>query len=111
MWISLYTFLEISLFLSATIYDTTQNFFTILTVWTKIVHTCTASGGDDHCPHCYCCGQNVKNVENNILHSYWRFFSNVSERLRPVTKDLFFPRHSITPVRQTAFVYSYFTIL
>ena len=40
----MYTFLEISLFLSATINDTTQNFFTIFTVWTKIVHT--ASGVD-----------------------------------------------------------------
>ena len=39
MWISLYTFLEIVLFLSVTIYDTTQNFLTILTVWTKIVQT------------------------------------------------------------------------
>ena len=61
MWISLYTFLEISLFLSATLYHTTQNFFTILTVWTKIVHT--ASGEDNHCLHCHQCGQNVKNVE------------------------------------------------
>ena len=34
MWISLYTFLEKSLFLSVTRYDTTQIFFTILTMWT-----------------------------------------------------------------------------
>ena len=51
-----------SLFVSATIYDTTQNFFIILTVWAKIVHT--ASGDDNHCPHCYRCGLYVKNVEN-----------------------------------------------
>ena len=62
MWISLYTFLEMSLFVSATLYDKTQNFFTILTVWTKIVHT--ASGEDNHCPHCYGFGLYVKNVEN-----------------------------------------------
>ena len=49
-----------SLFLSTNIYDATQNFFTILTVWTKIVHT--ASGEDNHCPHCYWCGQQVKKV-------------------------------------------------
>ena len=36
MLISLCTFLEISLFLTATIYGTTQNFYIILTVWTKI---------------------------------------------------------------------------
>ena len=45
--------------------DTTKNFFTILTVWTKIVHT--VSGEDNHCPHCYQCGQNVKNVEKNCI--------------------------------------------
>ena len=39
MWISLYTFLEMSLFLSASLYDTTQNFFTILTVWPIFVLT------------------------------------------------------------------------
>ena len=49
-----------SLFVSATIYDTTQNFFTILTVRAKIVHN--ASGEDNHCPHCYWCGLYVKNV-------------------------------------------------
>ena len=53
-----------SLFVSATIYDTTQNFFTILTVRTKIVQT--ASTEDNFCPHCYRCGQNVKNVENSL---------------------------------------------
>ena len=49
-----------SLFLSATIYDTIQNFFTILTVWTNVVHT--AAGEDNHCPHRYWCGQNVKKI-------------------------------------------------
>ena len=70
MWISLYTFLEMSLFVSATIYDTTQNFFTILTVWTKIVQT--ASGEDNHCPHCYRCGLYVKNVEKIIV-TLWSY--------------------------------------
>ena len=65
MCISLHTFLEISLFLSTTKYDTTHNFFTILTFWTKIVHT--ASSEDNHCLHCYRCGKNVKNVEKNLL--------------------------------------------
>ena len=49
-----------SLFVSTTINDTTQNFFTILTVWTKIVHT--ASREDNHCPHGYQRGQHVENV-------------------------------------------------
>ena len=71
MWISMYTFLEIRLFLSASIYDTTQNFFTILTVWTKIVHT--ANGEDNHCPHCYRCGQNVKNVEKPTDPPFFQF--------------------------------------
>ena len=39
MWILLYKFLEMSFFLYVTIYDTTQNFFTILTEWTEIVQT------------------------------------------------------------------------
>ena len=47
--------------MSTTLYDTTQNFFTFLTMWTKIVHT--ASDEDNHCPHCYRCGLYVKNVE------------------------------------------------
>ena len=33
----------------------------LITVWTKIVYT--ASGEDNHCPHCYRCGLYVKHVE------------------------------------------------
>ena len=53
-----------SLFVSATIYDTTQNFFTILTMWTKIVHA--ASNEDNHCPRCLR-EQHVKNVEKSYI--------------------------------------------
>ena len=41
-----------------------KTFSQFLTVWTKIVHT--ASGWDNHCPHCYRCGQNAKNVEKKF---------------------------------------------
>ena len=34
------------------------------TEWTKIIHTCTPSGEDNHCPHSYRCGKHVKNVKN-----------------------------------------------
>ena len=68
MWISLYTFLEMSLFLYVTIYDTTQNFFTILTVWTKIVQT--AIGVDN----------TLKMWKNFYAFPYWKpyFHSNIA---------------------------------